>query len=983
MKTPSLRIGAELIRAISVSALIIGGSAPLIAQTTPVVPSGYIAPAKQDEAIVLSPFTVSTSKDLGYDTQETLSGTRLKTPNKFVGAAISELNQQFMQDLAILSVKDVIDFTANAVAYDNGRMGSSSDQTTNAAITASNQFNIRGGFTTSSSRDFITSRVAADAYNIERVSVNRGPNAILFGLGAPQGIVNVVPTTAEFKNAYQFGARVDNWGSVRENVRINQQLIRNKVAVFIAHVAENSKTNQKPSDKKRDRVTGAITIRPLLGTTFRGTFEHGHLNDLAVRPWPVQDGLSTWIAAGRNELPPALQNGGAQFAAETLTAAMNAQKPALATQLTNLGFQLPFKGNFALPMKVFNSAGGGEMPWLNNNGYAVTRYNKGVGVGAAQNSTLLDSPIPYTANVPGYGQQLDIGFNSQNFIVEQAVGKNLFLQGVFNRQYSHFLTNNTTNVSQTWLMLDKNRTVLTIDNRIVPNPNYDRLFTISGNASVIHHYYFDEARVAQAAYKHDFTERMSGWLGRFLGHHNILGLRQQTQFRDTTNNQTLSNATPFALRALTPQLTANTFTAANGAGTEPLQILAYLDPKVSSSWALPDFYTKFGGYKSVFAGGALPPADPSGVTPFWRPLSSTKSLQTINSEVIVLQSYLWDERVVPTFGWRKDSAENRNITNANANSNGLTGWLLDASPVDIYQGDAAHPLTYNKQIGRTRTMGVVTYPIRQLGLFFNQSNNYNSVGSAANVDQFGKPLPPSTAVGRDWGIKLPLFGGKVFATINRYTVQQKDVANALLKNGFGGPFTPNGVLFRISGDLYNLTQDPKFQNYPWIYTSTQTWSGTNDGWFKGYEMSLTANPTKNWRISFSGARQFAAASNYGGVEQRWHDTQIAYLEKEYPGLLDAFTGTASIVNGRITNVRGQFADYQLAINQALTLAGRRDTRQPEWTANLVSAYDFTAGPLKNFGIGGTFRYRGKTTIGYAYLPGSTSLRPPDPRLESG
>ena len=144
MKTPSLRIGAELIRAISVSALIIGGSAPLIAQTTPVVPSGYIAPAKQDEAIVLSPFTVSTSKDLGYDTQETLSGTRLKTPNKFVGAAISELNQQFMQDLAILSVKDVIDFTANAVAYDNGRMGSSSDQTTNAAITASNQFNIRG-----------------------------------------------------------------------------------------------------------------------------------------------------------------------------------------------------------------------------------------------------------------------------------------------------------------------------------------------------------------------------------------------------------------------------------------------------------------------------------------------------------------------------------------------------------------------------------------------------------------------------------------------------------------------------------------------------------------------------------------------------------------------------------------------------------------------------------------------------------------------
>ena len=44
---------------------------------------------------------------------------------------------------------------------------------------------------------------------------------------------------------------------------------------------------------------------------------------------------------------------------------------------------------------------------------------------------------------------------------------------------------------------------------------------------------------------------------------------------------------------------------------------------------------------------------------------------------------------------------------------------------------------------------------------------------------------------------------------------------------------------------------------------------------------------------------------------------------------NSVTGTASIADGRITNVRGQCADYQLAINQALTLAGRRDTRQPQ------------------------------------------------------
>ena len=931
--------------------------------------------ASTDEAVVLSPFTVSTSKDQGYDTQETLSGTRLKTPNKFVGAAISEVNQQFMQDLAIFSVKEIIDFTANAVAYDNGRMGNTSDQTTNSAITQSNQYTIRGGFTSSTSRDFVTTRVATDGYNIDRVSVDRGPNSILFGIGAPQGIVNVTPTRAEFKNAYQVGLRVDNWGSVRENVRINQQLVPNKAAVFIAQMAENSKTNQKPSDKKRDRVTGAVSLRPFSSTTIRAMFEHGHLNDLAVRPWPVQDGLSAWRAAGSKELPPELQNGGALFASTfTVTAAQNAQKPALAAQMTALGFQFPFKGNFALPMKIFNSAGGTAMPWINDLGLAVTRYNLGVGPGNIQNATLINSPIPYTANVPGFGQQLDIRFNNQDLIVEQAIGRNLFVQATFNRQYAKFLTNNTTNVSQTWLMMDKNPTLLTIDNRIITNPNYNRYFTISGNPSVIWHNYFDEAKVVQAAYKFDFREHLrDGWLARFLGHHNLLGLRQRTQFRDSTRNEALSNASPLALRNVTPQLTGNTFTAANGAGSEPLQIISYLDPSDSSSWAIPDLYAKFGGYKSVFAGGNLPPADPSGVTPFWRVTSSTKSLQIINSEVIVLQSYLWDERIVPTFGLRKDTADNRTIPQALATFNGLTGWTTDSSSVDIYEGDATHPLTYSKQVGRTRTMGIVTYPIRQFGVFFNQSNNFSSVATA-NVDQFGKPLPPSTAIGRDWGIKLPLWSGKVFATINRYTVKQKDVANSLLKNGFGGPFTPNGVLFRISGDLYNLTQDPRFQNYPWISSVTnQTWSGTNDGWFKGYELNVTANPTKNWRISVSGARQFDAASNFGQVEQRWHDTQLAYLEKNYPTLLDAFTGTASIVNGQVTNVRGQFADYQLAINQALTLAGRRDTRQPEWTGNVVTGYDFISGPLRNFGVGGSFRYRSKVTIGYAFQKGSTAL----------
>ena len=46
------------------------------AQSTPPAP----LPAKDEEPVTLSPFTVSGSKDVGYTATNTLAGTRLNTP---------------------------------------------------------------------------------------------------------------------------------------------------------------------------------------------------------------------------------------------------------------------------------------------------------------------------------------------------------------------------------------------------------------------------------------------------------------------------------------------------------------------------------------------------------------------------------------------------------------------------------------------------------------------------------------------------------------------------------------------------------------------------------------------------------------------------------------------------------------------------------------------------------------------------------------
>ncbi len=82
--------------------------------------------APKDEAIVLSPFEVSTSKDRGYEAGETLSGTRLSTPSRFVGAAVNEVTAALIQDLALTSMQDLIDFVPNSASYFGGGLGGSS-----------------------------------------------------------------------------------------------------------------------------------------------------------------------------------------------------------------------------------------------------------------------------------------------------------------------------------------------------------------------------------------------------------------------------------------------------------------------------------------------------------------------------------------------------------------------------------------------------------------------------------------------------------------------------------------------------------------------------------------------------------------------------------------------------------------------------------------------------------------------------------------
>jgi hypothetical protein len=93
-------------------ALVVLAALPLVAQTAPEKP-------KEEDVVILSPFTVQTAKDVGYEASESLSGTGLRTKLTDLGAAVSVITAKFLEDTGSFNLRDVLgsDITDDGLMY--------------------------------------------------------------------------------------------------------------------------------------------------------------------------------------------------------------------------------------------------------------------------------------------------------------------------------------------------------------------------------------------------------------------------------------------------------------------------------------------------------------------------------------------------------------------------------------------------------------------------------------------------------------------------------------------------------------------------------------------------------------------------------------------------------------------------------------------------------------------------------------------------
>jgi hypothetical protein len=275
----------------------------LLAQTT--APAAAPAAPPEDEVLQLSPFEVNADEDTGYAATQTLAGTRIRTDLKDVGSAITVVTKQFMQDIGATDNSTLLQYTPNAeVAGTRGTYAGLGNATsvdeTNALRQPGSNNRVRGLATADNTRDFFITDIPWDSYNVDRVDIQRGPNAILFGLGSPAGIVNASLNGASFRDQGNVTYRIGSYGSQRASLDVNKVLIKDVLALRLDGLWDDQKYQQDPAYQNDKRFYGALRFDPkLFGPSFHTSlklkYENGEIEANRPRTTPPQDSITPWF----------------------------------------------------------------------------------------------------------------------------------------------------------------------------------------------------------------------------------------------------------------------------------------------------------------------------------------------------------------------------------------------------------------------------------------------------------------------------------------------------------------------------------------------------------------------------------------------------------------------------------------------------------------------------------------------------------------
>ncbi len=221
-----------------------------------------------DETVKLEAISVIGERveSKNYKVQESLTATKTNTPLLDVPQSITIVTEQQIKDQQMLGLGDVVRYVPGLTAHqgENNR----------------DQIVFRGN---SSSADFFLNGVRDDVqyyrdlYNLSRVEVLRGPNAMLFGRGGGGGLINRVLKVAGFNPIREITLQAGPHDHKRVTVDVNEPL-SDRTAFRLNALYEDSASFRNSVTLQRSAINPTLTIVPAKATKL--TFSYEHLHDV-------------------------------------------------------------------------------------------------------------------------------------------------------------------------------------------------------------------------------------------------------------------------------------------------------------------------------------------------------------------------------------------------------------------------------------------------------------------------------------------------------------------------------------------------------------------------------------------------------------------------------------------------------------------------------------------------------------------------------
>ncbi len=845
-----------------------------------------IPPPAAAEAIQLTPFTVTSDKDVGYQAANTLAGSRMNTSLRDTAASLSILTEEFIKDIGALDLTQAIAFGNNVeLELPDG----------NAAFEFYNTFLIRGQAATVA-RNYFRWKLPTNTFNVERIEEARGPNSILFGIASAGGLISTSTKQAQGNRTFRKAQLV--YGSYdlrRASFDVNQAALNGKLGVRLNAVTSKEQAYQHYAGAEDNRAHLALKYDATRSTVIRAEYEKGKTFRVAADNQEIGDNVMRWFNAGR---PVVNLTGTATGVTRNNTAA------ALAVNLVDDGRN--------------------NLTNLDARGLAITQ---------AETSALITDPrivdhVNYRVSLGGPSQSQESRFDTYTVSADQKLGKSTFLQLAFNRQSYDFEAWQASN--PTGLKGDPNQL---LRDGVTANPNAGRLYFETYWTNRIRNESSDNLR---------FTVSQEFNFGKW-GEYRLAGLaerEERTFYNQATNEAWIDETTNRGAFAAAPNASAN----------RVLRRHYITVPDQATYYASSQHPTATGG----LVAGMVDPSNParrlktryvaSGASAFDDPSEQ-------DSYLFAGQAYYFDRKLVLAGGYRTDTLYLHE---------GARG-VIDPVTQEFVIDNVNNRRTHRTLDATTRTGGAVFHALSWLSLRYNRSDSIELANTGVRLmprlDAAGYPVGATSRVGdnpkgegEDYGIDLSLLAGKIFVRATRFSTTRAGA------QGFGYGGTVDNPTVLSNRVLDQLAANGLITAAERERRRINSGGYTFDVASTGYEFSVTANPTRNWRVQANYSISDPVSDNIAPEIQAWAASEIPFFRKFDQNLLITSVGTT---------LAAEIGRWELAnaVNRSVSGVGTAGTRREK--ASAVTRYTFSEGRLKGMHVGATVRHQSKQVIAFS------------------